>query len=303
MSDFDAVLERLVADPGFRASLAADPDRALASYRLSADEVELLHAQLDTGAGGNRQVEQRTSKASLFGLLSPMVGMVGMGARTDTGGGGASGFGADTRGLDAGASQGLREGAEGGFGAAGQAGFGDGAQFGLGDGGQGGLGAAAQAGFGDLAGDLGAPAGHAGMDGGLLGHNIAVTQDGVGGLGAAAPPDYHPHIDVDGDGHWDKYTVVARSDGGVDVVADINRDGRADFVGHDDNGDGLIDSADYDEDRDGTFETHMKDVNGDGWMDTRVVDPQPPAEGSAGMGGRHRLPDEDGFGPAGWQES
>src|SRR6266545_4717700 len=74
MSDFDAVLERLVADPGFRAALAADPARALAGYRLSADEVELLHAQLDTGTGGNRHVEQRTSKASLFGLLSPLAG-------------------------------------------------------------------------------------------------------------------------------------------------------------------------------------------------------------------------------------
>src|SRR6266545_3326047 len=139
MSDFDAVLERLVADPGFRAALAADPARALAGYRLSADEVELLHAQLDTGTGGNRHVEQRTSKASLFGLLSPLAGGAGLGTPTDGGTGGGSSFG--------GASQ---------------VGFGDGAQFGLGEAGVSGVGAAAQAGMGDVAGNIGAPMGRVG---------------------------------------------------------------------------------------------------------------------------------------------
>src|SRR5262249_54310504 len=74
MSDFDTVLERLLTDPGFTAALAADPASALRGYRLSTDELELLYAQVSTDVGGQRQVEQRTSKASLFGLLSPMVG-------------------------------------------------------------------------------------------------------------------------------------------------------------------------------------------------------------------------------------
>jgi hypothetical protein len=297
MSDFDAVLERLLADPGFKAALSADPDRALAGYQLSADEVELLHAQLDIGGGGNRQVEQRTSKASLFGLLSPLAGAVGIGSPIDAGAaGGISGIGGDVQGLDTAViGQGIRPGDAGsaGLGDLSQAAFGDG-QTGFGDAGQAGFSDAGRAGFGGLAGEIGAPMGHVGEDGGLLGHNIGAVQDGVGGLGAAPPPpDYHPHIDVDGDGHWDKYTVVGRPDGGVDVVADMNHDGRADFIGHDYDRDGLIDKADYDEDRDGTFETHMADVDGDGWMDTRVVDHPQPQGGAAGSAGRHRLPEEE----------
>jgi hypothetical protein len=79
---------------------------------------------------------------------------------------------------------------------------------------------------------------------------------------------------VDGDGAWDQYTVRARSDGGIDVVADMDHDGRPDFIGHDDNADGIIDRADYDRDHDGVFETHMTDTNGDGWMDRTTVDPR-----------------------------
>lgn len=74
MSDFDAALERLICDPEFRAALAADPTGTLATYRLSADEFDLLCAQLDPGVAGDRQVERRTSKAGLFGLLSPLGG-------------------------------------------------------------------------------------------------------------------------------------------------------------------------------------------------------------------------------------
>jgi hypothetical protein len=75
MSDFDAVLERLLGDAGFQARLAADPAAALAGYRLSDDEAELLRAQVTGDVGGHHRVEQRTSKASLFGLLSPLGGM------------------------------------------------------------------------------------------------------------------------------------------------------------------------------------------------------------------------------------
>src|SRR5204863_9481623 len=42
MTDFDAALERLLTDDGFKAALAADPARALAGYRLTPDEAELL---------------------------------------------------------------------------------------------------------------------------------------------------------------------------------------------------------------------------------------------------------------------
>src|SRR5689334_1626526 len=78
MSDFDTVLERLLVDPGFKAQLAANPDGALAGYQLSDDERGLLRAQVTGDTGGNQQVEQRTSKASLFGLLSPMAGIGGL---------------------------------------------------------------------------------------------------------------------------------------------------------------------------------------------------------------------------------
>ncbi|GAA3286612.1 hypothetical protein Dvina_06640 [Dactylosporangium vinaceum] len=69
MSDFDEVLERLLGDPGFKAQLAADPGRALAGYHLSPDELDILQTQLGD-AGGQRHVEQRTSKASMFGVFS-----------------------------------------------------------------------------------------------------------------------------------------------------------------------------------------------------------------------------------------
>jgi len=239
MSDFDAVLERLLADPGFQAMLAADPGRALAGYRLSADEVELLHAQVSTETGGQRRVEQRTSKASLFGLLAPLAGAAGGLAHAvdpPTHPGGMFGGGRDV------------------------------------------------VGFGDV------PPGGAGGAGGQIGTSMGGS--GVIGhqLGAAdVPADYHPNVDIDGDGHWDQYTVQGRADGGVDLVGDSDHDGRADFVGHDDNSDGVIDSADYDTDADGVLDTHMADVNGDGWMDTSVSDQQPQGRIGSAEGAEHRI--------------
>jgi hypothetical protein len=79
MSDFDTVLERLVTDPAFADALAADPVAALAGYRLGADEVALLRSQVSTGDGGNRSVEERTSKASMAGLLGSLGGLSGLG--------------------------------------------------------------------------------------------------------------------------------------------------------------------------------------------------------------------------------
>ena len=64
MSDFDTVLERLLTDPAFPATLAADPATALAGYRLSAEEVGLLRSQVSADAGGDRTVETRTSSTS-----------------------------------------------------------------------------------------------------------------------------------------------------------------------------------------------------------------------------------------------
>src|SRR5204863_155935 len=75
MSDFDAVLERLVTDPAFKSALAADPATALAGYQLSGDEVELLRSQVSAGDAGERTVETRTSKASMMGLLGQLGGM------------------------------------------------------------------------------------------------------------------------------------------------------------------------------------------------------------------------------------
>jgi hypothetical protein len=77
VSDFDDVLERLLMDPGFKAALAADPDRALAGYRLADDERQLLYAQVSTDTGADRRVEKRETKAGLFGLLSPLTGGFG----------------------------------------------------------------------------------------------------------------------------------------------------------------------------------------------------------------------------------
>ena len=98
---------------------------------------------------------------------------------------------------------------------------------------------------------------------------------GFGQADLPAPADYHTRVDVNGDGHWDKHTYVGRADGGVDILADMNHDGRADFIGHDYDRDGLVDAADYDKNRDGVFETHMFDDNGDGWMDRRIISPEP----------------------------
>ena len=98
MSDFDAVLERLLTDPGFSARLSADPASALAGYRLSADEIELLRSQVSTGDSGDRTVENRTSKASMMGLLGSFGGLgghdVGRGLAPHT----HAGFGANSPG-------------------------------------------------------------------------------------------------------------------------------------------------------------------------------------------------------------
>ncbi|MER7006631.1 hypothetical protein ABT297_26810 [Dactylosporangium sp. NPDC000555] len=90
MSDFDEVLERLLSDPAFKARLAADPAGALAEYRLTPDELDVLRSQVGD-AGGQTHVEQRTSKASMFGVFSSIGS--GLGDVLQGHGGGVSAHG------------------------------------------------------------------------------------------------------------------------------------------------------------------------------------------------------------------
>jgi hypothetical protein len=305
MTDFDAALERLISDPAFRDELATDPARALAGYRLSPDELDLLRSQVDTGAGDSqRQVETRTSKASLFGLLSPMGGFGGLGDATlnpaDTGGqgGGAGGsfltdhqdgsrsgasFGADDS--RSGASFGAgdsRSGASfgsadpGGQGGGGQGGGGpvdSGASFGTDDG-------ASRASFGDQPGSDEYRPRHGDGHGEGLGAVVSQAGDFMGDGGveeeprgtlytSAAAQDYTTRVDANGDGRWDDFTVTNREDGGVDLSVDRDGDGHAEFVGHDLDRDGLIDEATTDTDGDGALDTQWVDTDGDGWLDER----------------------------------
>jgi hypothetical protein len=68
-------LERLLLDPAFKAALAADPERALVGYILTDEERDLLMARISTDAGQSARVEERTSKAALFGLLGAAAQM------------------------------------------------------------------------------------------------------------------------------------------------------------------------------------------------------------------------------------
>lgn len=262
MSDFDTVLERLLVDPAFKALLASDPAGALAGYRLSADELELLGAQVSTEDGADRTVEIRSSKSSMFGLLSPLEGLVG-------GGGGGGGYPAGEAMSPAGHHTG------GPFQQLGDRlgpalnapGAGEAVPVGAGGAAEA-LplpGAAESVPLGGAAGE--SPLTMGGAQGALP------TGEAFGGGGDHIPVGYHPHVDADGDGRWDHYVAVQHSDGDVDIYVDRNSDGLVDFVGHDRNADGIIDSADYDENFDGVADTHMADVNGDGWMDTRSAIP------------------------------
>jgi len=281
MSDFDTVLERLLADPAFRASLAADPARTLAGFQLSADETELLQAQVSGDAGGHHHVEQRTSKASLFGLLSPLAGMgPGFGDAAAGSGGASSG----AHGLDIG---GAVSGTEA-FSSATAQGFGSAAQDGI----------SASDDFLNLVDQ--AQGGAAGFDqgtgtGGLVGQSVSdfdfAQQSGLG----QSVDNYHTRVDWDGDGKWDEHTYAARSDGGVDIVVDANRDGRANFVGVDHDRDGLIDESYVDTNRDGVLDAHYVDVNHDGWLDKRV--PMDRGQGSTYVS-RHAAEPEEGISAA-----
>jgi hypothetical protein len=256
MSDFDAALERLLTDPSFAAALAADPDAALAGYRLDEAESDLLRGQVVTDtSGAAATVETRTTKSSTFGLLSSLCDWTGGGSPSgpgSTAGTGATAGIAATRAADAlgdpGAAQGLGA-APVAWGTGGMSG----AREGLGV----------------------APGGVAGVS--RLGDAPRTGLGGSGEHGPAEPRDiappkgYHNRVDADGDGTWDRATYRGRTDGGVDILVDLNGDGCADFVGHDVDKDWVVDSADYDKNHDGVFERRMYDDDGDGWLDRNVT--------------------------------
>jgi hypothetical protein len=248
MSDFEAALERLLTDPSFAAQLAEDPDRALAGYRLGIGEGELLRSQvISDSAADVAKVELRTTKSSTFGLFSSL----GDWAEFGTAAGVAAQHATSAMG-DPSATQGLGSAPDawgiGGGTAEARTGLGDAPERDL-DGlpAVSRLGDAPRSGFGE--------AGARGM---------AQEQE------IAPPKGYHNRVDADGDGRLDKSTYRGREDGGVDILVDLNRDGRTDFIGHDLDLDNRVDSAEYDKDHDGDFEKRMYDDNGDGWLDRTV---------------------------------
>jgi hypothetical protein len=194
MSDFDAVLERLVTDQAFAAALAADPAAALAGYRLDPDEVELLHSQVGGETGGQHAVEVRTNQSSLFGMLSPLVGMAGalpsLADNLPGAGHAGSGAGEGMAGQGGGyAADGPEPAVGSGFGPAG------GISSGFGPAGTDGFGAAraGQAGFGPAGTDgFGGPPGHDGFGpAGVTGHGgfgPAGDAPGHDGFGPAESP-------------------------------------------------------------------------------------------------------------------
>lgn len=245
--DFEAALERLLTDPSFAAELAGDPDRALAGYRLDEGESGLLRSQVvpDTSSD-TAGVEERTTKSSTFGLMSSL----GDWAEFGTAAGIAATRATDALG-DPAAAQGLGAAPEA-WGSGGMAEV----RTGLGDAPErdldglpvvSGLGDAPQTGLGDAGGD-----------------GTAEPRE------LAPPKGYRNKVDADGDGTWDRATYRGRKDGGVDILVDLNRDGHADFIGHDVDKDRVVDSADYDKDHDGVFEKRMYDDDGDGWLDRTV---------------------------------
>jgi hypothetical protein len=237
MSDFEAVLERLLGDPGFQSALASDPGRALSGYTLSDEERELLHAQVSSGAGEERTVEIRTTKSSMMGLFGSVA--AGMGVAAAAGSGGHSGSVEALGPAVAGGPGGPLSGDE------------------------------------SIGSAIGAPRGVEMLGSAGTESLGPAVQEGSGSVGRATvpPENYAPRIDVDGDGKWDRYTAE-EGPGGISLYADQDGDGRVDFIGHDVNRDGLVDSAEYDTNFDGQFDQRMVDDDRDGWLDrTERIEP------------------------------
>jgi hypothetical protein len=290
MSDFDEVLERLLTDPSFQAQLAADPAGALVGYVLDGEEADLLRQQVSTDAGAQAAaVEDRVTKSSTFGLFSSF----GIGEVAESVGRGMAQQGFGSAPADGPAS--LGEWSE--FGSAtgtAQAGADHAATQGLGSApdawGAGGGDISARSGFGSAP-ELSAEQGFGSAPGSAGGRDLdglpavsglgdaprsGLGESGTahGGLGEpeqlAPPKGYHNRVDADGDGTMDKATYRGREDGGVEIRVDLDRDGRADFVGVDEDLDNRVDFADYDKDHDGDFEKRMYDDDGDGFLDRTV---------------------------------
>jgi hypothetical protein len=87
VSDLDAVLERLLLDEDFKAAVAADPARALAGYRLTQDDRDLLDTT-STDAGVSGAVEERVTKSTMVGLLATVADAFGPGSFATGGSGG-----------------------------------------------------------------------------------------------------------------------------------------------------------------------------------------------------------------------
>ena len=68
--DLEVVLQRLDTDPEFKASVVRDPKAALAEIDLPAEDLRRLTEHLADEHEVLDPVEQRTSKAGLFALLS-----------------------------------------------------------------------------------------------------------------------------------------------------------------------------------------------------------------------------------------
>jgi hypothetical protein len=252
MSDFDAVLERLLTDPSFAASLADNPDRALAGYRLDEGEADLLRSQVAGDAAAEvAAVESRTTKSSTFGLFSSLGEWSEFGSAAGIGGSvgrAVHDLGDELRDPPAVIDSGLGERpAAKGPGAGGYAAS-DSSERDLD-----GLPAVSQLGEAPRTG-LG-EASHGGR---------------AEPAHPAPPKGYDNKVDADGDGTWDKATYRGRADGGVDILVDLDGDGRVDFVGHDTDRDYRVESAAFDYDADGKFDKRMYDDNGDGWLDRTV---------------------------------
>lgn len=79
MAGIEDIIERLINDSTFRVEFQKDPKEALEGYDLSEEDLGLLAGRLSSDAGGEAKVEQRTSKAALFGIITDLVNQASTG--------------------------------------------------------------------------------------------------------------------------------------------------------------------------------------------------------------------------------
>ena len=73
----EEILERLIAEPDFRAEFRRDARAAVAGYDLTPEDVEILASQLSDDTRDLDPVEQRTSKSALFSLFAGLSDAAG----------------------------------------------------------------------------------------------------------------------------------------------------------------------------------------------------------------------------------